>query len=106
MNAKTKTFSIDLRVKLFWLFSTTIAISLAVYCYAVLATIHHTITKKNVVEHSTVLANKVSELEFVNIAMKNDVNINRALEDGYTEVINPIYISRVSVSLTLNTEGR
>ncbi len=106
MQSKTKTISIEARVRMFWIFSATIFLSLGVYGYAVLATINHTIAKKNIVEESSALTTRVSELEFAMIGEKNDVNLETALSYGFAEVKNPIYISRISNSLTLNTEGR
>ena len=106
MQSKTKTISIDTRVRIFWTLSIATFLSLGVYGYAVLATINHTIAKKNSVEESSVLTTRVSELEFAMIGEKNDVNLETALSYGFKEVRNPIYISRISNSLTLNTEGR
>ena len=104
MNFVTKILSIDNRVRMFWALSLVAVLSLGVYVYAVLATVHHTVLRERLALQGESLSERVSELEFKKIALKNDVNIEKALGYGFTEVRNPIYISRLESTLTLNTQ--
>lgn len=102
MNFITKILSIDNRVRMFWSLSLVVVLSLGVYVYAVLATVHHTVLRERLALQGESLTERVSELEFRKIALKNDVDLEKALGYGYTEVRNPIYISRTESTLTLN----
>jgi hypothetical protein len=104
MNFITKILSIDNRARMFWSLALVVVLSLGVYVYAVLATVHYTVLRERLALQGESLSERVSELEFEKIALKNDVNIEKALGYGFAEVKNPIYISRTESALTLNTQ--
>lgn len=106
MNIKTKTISIDARVRFFAVLASLSALSIGVYFYALIATVHHTVAKETLTSEKLALSVRVSELEYKGLAMKNTMNLDSALSQGFSEVKDPLYVSRASVSLTLNTEGR
>lgn len=104
MNLRSKIISIDFRAKVFWTLFPIFILSIGVYLYSVLATVEHTVIRERLVRESEELYDRVSELEFKSIALRNEVDLTKAKELGFTEVRNPIYISRSSNALTLNTE--
>ncbi|MBX4195461.1 hypothetical protein KW796_00690 [Candidatus Parcubacteria bacterium] len=106
MKTRISTFSYEARVRVFWTLSVVAIAALSLYFYAVLATIHHTVARATLENQSLVLSARVSELEFESIALKNTVNLDVAIREGFTEVKNPLYVSRSRGSLTLNTGGR
>jgi hypothetical protein len=106
MNIKSKTFSYDIRARIFGLLVAASAVSLLIYVYAVLATVHHTVARENLQTLGAELGAKVSELEFKDIALKNTVNLEVAISHGFSEVTSPLYVSRKGESLTLNTVKR
>lgn len=103
MGIKEKIISYDIRVRVFWTLVSILALSLGVYIYAVLGTINNNVARENLVRESSELSARVSELEFEDIALRNTYDLETALARGFNEVRNPIYVSRDSVSLTLNT---
>lgn len=104
MRIKTQTLSYESRAKIFGILSSIFVVSLCFYIYGVLATINHTIAKENLVKKSSELTSRVSELEYEDIALRNTINLEAALSRGFTEVKNPIYVSRSKSTLTLNIE--
>jgi len=106
MKIRIKALSIDSRRNIFWILASVVALSVGVYIFGVLATVNHTIAKKNLMAENGRLASKVSELEFKDISLKNKINIEVALASGYNEVKSPFYVSRSRESLTLNTVSR
>lgn len=106
MNIKSKTISIDLRVRLFAVLVGASILALGVYFYAVLATVHHAVAKENLTTEFNTLSVRVSELEYQGLAMRKTVDLDSALSQGFVEVRNPLYVSRTGGSLTLHTEGR
>lgn len=106
MNIKTQTISIDMRVRMFTALIGLSTLSLGVYFYAVIATINHTMAKESLTTELATLSVRVSELEYQGLALKNMINLDSALSQGFSEVKSPLYVSRSSVSLTLNTQGR
>lgn len=106
MKIKYKSVPLDTRVRLFWILSGVLLISLLIYIYGISAVIHHTVSRKNLTAESAELLEKVSELEFRTIALKNTINLDIALSRGFVEVRNPLYVSRYGGTLTLNTKER
>lgn len=90
---------------MFWTLSFVMMLSLGVYVYSVLATVHHTVLRERLALQGESLTERVSELEFRKIALKNSVNLEKALGYGFVEVRNPIYISRTESTLTLNIKN-
>lgn len=103
---RTITHSYDYRVRVFWTFSSIIAVSLGLYVYAVLATVSHTASREALLSESQNLTARVSELEYRDIALKNTLSLDVALERGFSEVTKPLYVSRSASTLTLNTVSR
>ncbi|MBX4189309.1 hypothetical protein KW785_01780 [Candidatus Parcubacteria bacterium] len=102
-----KTISYDTRVRTFWTLTLIGVVSLALYVYGVLATVHHTVARQALQAQVSELTTQVSELEFKAIALKNEVNLNLAMSRGFKEVTDPLFISRSAAkSLSFNTPGR
>ena len=103
---KYHTISYDIRARVFWALVGLSLASLFIYVYAVLATVGHTVSREALVKESSALATRVSELEFKDIALKNKVNLEVALAQGFSEVKSPLYVSRSHTALTLNLTTR
>jgi hypothetical protein len=103
MKTSTKTISYDFRAKIFIALVCASALAIAVYTYAVLATIQHAVARESLVNERSALSVMVSELEYKDIALRNRVNLDTALMRGFIEVTSPLYVSRGSDSLTLNS---
>ena len=103
---KSITHSVDHRARIFWTLITISALFLGLYIYAVLATIHHTVARENLLGESQSLDATVSELEYKDIALKNTLSLDVALAKGFTEVTKPLYVSRDRGVLTLNVVSR
>ncbi len=103
MRERTNLISIDNRARIFWALASISVCCIALYFYAVLATVHNTVTRASLVKESAVIAARVSELEFKDIALRNTINIETALALGMNEVKDPLYVSRPRTSLTLKT---
>lgn len=103
MIQKVKTLSYDARHRVFWFLAMTGAILIVVYIGAVEMTVHNTVARQTLQKQSVALATVVSEMEFQDIALKNNVNLNLAYEHGFKDVTAPVYISRAAaVSLSMN----
>jgi len=103
MIQKAKTISYDTRHKAFWFLAAATAILIVVYIGAVEMTVHNTVARQTLQKQSAGLATIVSEMEFQDIALKNNVNLNLAYAHGFKDVTTPTYISRTAAaSLSMN----
>jgi hypothetical protein len=103
MIQKAKTISYDARARAFWVLSVGCVIMMFVYVGAIEATVHNTVTRQTLQNQSEALATVVSEMEFQDIALKNNVNLDLAYAHGFKDVTAPVYISRsAAVSLSMN----
>jgi hypothetical protein len=103
MIQKAKTISYDTRQRAFWLLAIASVLCIIVYIGAVEMTVHNTVARATLQKQSTGLATAVSELEFQDIALKNNVNLDLAYAHGFKDVTAPVYISRTAaVSLSMN----
>ena len=103
MIQKAKTISYDTRHRAFWFLAITSAILIVVYIGAVEMTVHNTVARQTLQKQSVALATVVSEMEFQDIALKNNVSLNLAYEHGFKDVTAPVYISRAAAtSLSMN----
>lgn len=104
---KTKSISIDTRVRTFW---TLIFLSIAllvVYIYGVNATVRNTVARQNIESEVSNISNKLGEMEFIYISLTNKVSLQVAYSRGFKDVSAPEYISRTSgPSLSMNTRKR
>lgn len=105
MKNRINIISYDIRARVFWVLVGAFTLSLAIYLYGVLATVHHTAMREALMDETGALAVRVSELEYKDIALRNTVNLDTALSYGFTEVKAPLYVSRSRSSLTLNTQA-
>lgn len=99
----TKTISYEARAKVFFALVGVSALALAIYTYAVLATVYHAVARESLVDARSELSVKVSELEYKDIALRNTVNLDTAFSKGFIEVTSPLYVSRGDSTLTLNS---
>jgi hypothetical protein len=103
MIQKAKTISYDARQRAFWVLATISLLSIVIYIGAIEMTVHNTVTRQTLQNQSTDLSTVVSEMEFQDIALKNNVNLDLAYAHGFKDVTAPIYISRsVAASLSMN----
>lgn len=102
---RSKALSIDDRQRFFWFLAGVSLLSLAVYVYAINATAHHIAVRQNLEKEVAQATSNLGSLEFARIELTNAVTIDTAEEYGFTEVRQPLYVTRDSAdSLTLNTE--
>ncbi len=103
--AGSKVNSYESRERLFWLFASVSVVSIFMYVYAINAAAHHIAVRQNLEKEVSSMNTDLSTLEFKAIELKNAVTIETAQEFGFSEVRQPLYVSRSSSgnSLTLNT---
>lgn len=101
---KTKTISLETRVRAFW---TLVFISLAsifLYSFSVLTTVHNTVARQDLEAQVLNISTKLGEMEFEYIGLTNQVSLQVAYAKGYKDVVSPIYISRSNDGvLSMNT---
>ena len=106
-NKSGRALAIEDRQKAFWFLVSVSLCSLLVYVYAINAAAHHIAVRQNLEREVAETNARLSSLEFATIELKNSVTIETAHEYGFTEVKEPLYVSRGSAeSLTLNTVAR
>lgn len=92
------------RQHFFWFMVTLSLLSLGVYFYAINAAAHHIAVRENLESQVAEIGARLSSLEFAAIDLKNSVTLDVAHEHGFSEVKQPLYVTRGnSGSLTLNT---
>ncbi|MBI2086601.1 MAG: hypothetical protein HYT69_00260 [Candidatus Zambryskibacteria bacterium] len=92
------------RERAFWFLISVSLLSLALYTYAINATAHHIAVRENLEREVAGLAAELGTLEFASISLRNAVTMERAIELGFHEVGEPLFVSRTpNISLTLNT---
>jgi hypothetical protein len=102
-----RSLSLEDRQRAFWFLCFVCLSSIAVYIYAINATAHHLAVRQNLEKEVAQAAAEIGTLEFAHIELKNAVTIETAHEYGFTEVKQPLYVTRSSASaLTLNTPVR
>lgn len=106
MTTRSITISYEARSRVFVTLVAVSILSLGVYTYAVLATVYHTVARESLVGERSSLSMSVSELEYKDIALRNTINLDTALTRGFREVTSPLYVTRGSDTLTLNTANR
>ncbi len=100
-------FSYEHRTAAFWVLSAACLLSLVTYVYAVNATAHNVSLRASLERESTELNTELATLEFQYIALKSGVTLETAHEYGFTEVKEPLYVSRgENNSLSFNTQSR
>jgi hypothetical protein len=105
--SKARAITLEDRQRVFWFLAGASALSIFIYIYAVNATAHHLAVRQNLESEVSEMSSEISRLEFEAIALRNDVTIDTARQLGFTEVKEPLYVSRTSAgSLTLNTVTR
>ncbi len=103
----SRAISIEGRQKAFWFLASVSLFSLFIYVYAINATAHHIAIRQNLEREVSQMEGRLGSLEFVSIELKNSITLETAREYGFTEVREPLYVSRDSLSsLTLNTVTR
>ena len=95
---KTRAITYDDKKKVFWALLCLIAVSSAVYFYAISTTIVHTSARERVEREVTELTARQGETEFGYIELKNRIGLEKARELGFHEVKKPLYVSRIAGS--------
>lgn len=104
---RARALSLDDRERMFWFMAMVSLFSLGIYVYAINAAAHHIAVRQNLEREVAEVESKLSSLEFAAIELRNAVTIEVAREYGFTEVKEPLYVSRnTPQSLTLNTVTR
>jgi hypothetical protein len=105
--ARSHAITLEDRQRFFWFMASVSLFSLGIYIYAINAAAHHIAVRQNLESEVQEIHGRLSSLEFDSIALKNAITIDTAREYGFTEVKEPLYVSRSSSqSLTLNTVSR
>ena len=105
MISRTKTLSIDNRIRLFWGLAALGVILVGFYIYAVQATVANTVARQNLEDEVGSLSARLGDLEFKYIGLKNNITIEVAQADGFREVTEPVYVTRGNtgeLSINLN----
>jgi len=103
MIQKAKTISYDARARAFWILAVSCVLMVVVYIGAIEMTVHNTVARQTLQSQSDALSTVVSQLEFQDIALKNNVDLNLAYAHGFKDVTAPVYISRAAgISLSMN----
>lgn len=103
----SKALSLEGRERFFWGLVSVSLCSLLIYVYAINAAAHHIAVRQNLEKQVERLNGDLSVLEFETIALKNGVTMEVATNYGFSEVREPLYVSRdAENSLTLNTVKR
>lgn len=103
---RARAISYEVKERAFWLLAGTAVLFLLLYFYAIEATARNVALRANLETRLAEASGSLGALEFEHIALKNAVTREVALERGFREVANPLYVSREADSLTLNTEVR
>ena len=107
MQKFNKTISLDNRVRFFWTLVTVSVLSLAIYIYAINATARNIVVRQSLERQIAGTSASLDSLEFAYIELKNNITIELAYLYGFSEVRNPLYISRTNrASLSFNTLRR
>jgi heme/copper-type cytochrome/quinol oxidase subunit 2 len=107
MTTKTKIISYERQVQIFWTLVAICIISLSVYVWGINATTRNVASHQSLERELTQKVAELSSLEFDYIELKNEVTMELARSYGYSEVKDPIYVSRITSSnLSLNTFNR
>lgn len=107
MTPHYKYISYEHRNILFWLFTSVSVVSIFIYIYALSTTVHLTTERQSLTKELSSLGSKVADLEFKNIAIRNNIDLASALSEGYVEVKNPTFVTRgTQEALTLNVSRR
>ncbi len=102
-----KAISLEDRQKAFWFLVSVSLGALLVYVYAINAAAHHIAVRQNLEREVAETNLQLSTLEFSVIALKNSVTAETARAYGFSEVKEPLYVTRsASQTLTLNTSAR
>lgn len=101
-------FSYENRQRIFWSLASVCLLSLGLYIYAVNATAHNVAMRVALENEATSLNADLATLEFRYISLKNDVTLDTARAYGFSEVREPLYVSRTSEanSLSFNSQTR
>lgn len=103
MIQKAKAISYDTRAKAFWFLVVASVVMVIIYIGAIEVTVHNTVARQTLQNQNSSLATVVSEMEFQDIALKNNVNLDLAYAHGFKDVTAPTYISRsAATSLSMN----
>lgn len=94
------------RARFFWFVVAVSFASLFIYFYSIESTARNVALRQNLESRVVEASGHLGTLEFEYIELKNNVSMELARHYGFTETINPLYVSREANSLTLNTEAR
>ncbi len=104
---KTKTISIDTRVRLFWTLIFLSVTLLVMYIYGVNITVRNTVARQNIESEVSNISTRLGEMEFTYISLTNKVSLQVAYARGFKDVNAPEYISRAKgTALSMNTLKR
>ena len=104
---KSGTISYEDRVRFFWTLASISLLALTAYIYAINATAHNIAVRQHLEREVSQMSAELSILEFKHIALQNAVTIEVARNYGFSEVKQPLYVSRESEdTLTLNSVKR
>lgn len=104
---KSGILSLDNRVRAFWTLSFVCVACLVIYVYAVNATARNVALRAALEREATELNSEIAGLEFEYIARTGEVTLERAQALGFSEVKEPLYVSKDdSSSLSFNPQTR
>lgn len=98
MTYKTRTISYNHKVRLFWALIVISGLSLFTYIYTINITARNIAERQNLERDISRISANLDSLEFSYVKLKNSVTIELALERGFRETKNPLYISRSSAT--------
>ena len=99
--------SYDHRARFFLVLATISILSFVAYIYAINATARNVAVRQDLERQIADIATDLDSLEFSYIELKNNVTMELAYQYGFSEVRNPLYVSRTRpTALSFNTPNQ
>ena len=96
----------DTRARVFWILISALVCLVFIHIFAVGSTTRNIALRQELEKEAISLGAEIGTLEFTHIGLKNTIDLDLALSQGYKEAKNPTYVSRIGFSglgkLTLN----
>lgn len=95
---KVKTISYNHRIQAFWTLIAISGLALFAYIYTINITARNVAEREGLEREIARISADLDSLEFAYVKLKNSVTLEVALQRGFKETKNPLYVSRTSVA--------
>ncbi len=104
MTYKIKTISYNHRVRIFWTLLMISGLALFAYIYTINITARNVAERQGLERRIAEISANLDSLEFAYVKLKNSVTLEVAIQHGFKETKNPLYVSRSATTpLSFNT---